>query len=223
MTILRLRSRSEGSNHPVTHRRRLDAAHSTQPLLGVLSLSDHHYFRQRPLPTAVVEVSFEPPLESPLELETNPVIPTPSSSTPIPSSIPETPDPVLEGSDEEAEHPEAQAEALRDYQLARDRVRKVPKEHPRHCNSYIVSHTFAVASYVEEREPLCFSEKILFEVEIVSLLGLEVFPIFSFSSPFLPYDELDLNWRRGAHLTRSRNTGSDWAWPPGLPISVSPI
>ncbi|KAI5648344.1 hypothetical protein M9H77_34349 [Catharanthus roseus] len=114
----------------------------------------------------------EPPLESPLEPETNPVIPNPSSSTPIPSSILETPDPILEGFDEEAEHPKAQAQALRDYQLARDRVRRVPKEYPR---------------------------------------------------PFLPYDELDLSWRRGAHLTRSRNTGSDWAWPPGLPVGVSPI
>ncbi|KAI5671203.1 hypothetical protein M9H77_11567 [Catharanthus roseus] len=101
----------------------------------------------------------EPLLESPLEPETNLVIPTLSNSTPVPSSIPETPDPVLEGSDEEAEHPE-----LRDYQLARDRV----------CR-----------------------------------------PILS------PYDELDLSWRRGAHLTRSRNTGSDLAWPPRLPIDVS--
>ncbi|KAI5671160.1 hypothetical protein M9H77_11524 [Catharanthus roseus] len=38
-----------------------------------------------------------------------------------------------------------------------------------------------------------------------------------------PYDELDLSWRRGAHLTGSRNTGSDRAWPPGLPVDVSPF
>ncbi|KAI5671145.1 hypothetical protein M9H77_11509 [Catharanthus roseus] len=37
------------------------------------------------------------------------------------------------------------------------------------------------------------------------------------------YDELDLNWRRGAHLTGSINTGSDRAWPPGLPVDVSPF
>ncbi|KAI5659768.1 hypothetical protein M9H77_28561 [Catharanthus roseus] len=71
--------------------------------------------------------------EPPLELETNPMIPTQSSSAPVPSSIPENPDLVLEGSDEKAEHPEAQAQALRDYQLARDRVRRVPKEHPRYA------------------------------------------------------------------------------------------
>ncbi|KAI5677843.1 hypothetical protein M9H77_08793 [Catharanthus roseus] len=63
--------------------------------------------------------------ESPLEPETNPVIPTQSSSTLVPSSIPETSNPVLEGSDEEAEHPEAQVQAFRDYQLARNRVRRL--------------------------------------------------------------------------------------------------
>ncbi|KAI5670914.1 hypothetical protein M9H77_11278 [Catharanthus roseus] len=47
-----------------------------------------------------------------------------SISTPDPPNIPETLDPLLEGSDEEEEHPEAQAQALRDYQLARDRVRR---------------------------------------------------------------------------------------------------
>ncbi|KAI5652572.1 hypothetical protein M9H77_29759 [Catharanthus roseus] len=35
------------------------------------------------------------------------------------------------GSDEEVEHLKAQAQALRDYQLAKDRVRRVLKEHPR--------------------------------------------------------------------------------------------
>ncbi|KAI5649232.1 hypothetical protein M9H77_35237 [Catharanthus roseus] len=86
-----------------------------------------------PTPSSIpveVEVISEPPLESPLEPETNPVIPTPSSSTYIPSSILETPDPVLEGPDEEVEHPEAQAKALRDYQLARDRVRRLEKRCP---------------------------------------------------------------------------------------------
>ncbi|KAI5671178.1 hypothetical protein M9H77_11542 [Catharanthus roseus] len=37
------------------------------------------------------------------------------------------------------------------------------------------------------------------------------------------YDKLDLNWRRGAHLTGSRNTESDRAWPLGLPVDVSPF
>ncbi|KAI5677504.1 hypothetical protein M9H77_08454 [Catharanthus roseus] len=65
------------------------------------------------------------------EPETNPKSSAPSSSTHVLPSIPETADPILDGSDEEDEHPEAQVQALRDYQLARDRVRKVPKDHPR--------------------------------------------------------------------------------------------
>ncbi|KAI5654850.1 hypothetical protein M9H77_32037 [Catharanthus roseus] len=66
-----------------------------------------------------------------IEPETNPEFSTLSSSTPVLPSIPETPDPILDGSDEEEEHPEAQAQALRYYQLARDRFRRVPKDHPR--------------------------------------------------------------------------------------------
>ncbi|KAI5659459.1 hypothetical protein M9H77_28252 [Catharanthus roseus] len=92
-----------------------------------------------PTPSSIpveVEVIPEPPLESPLEPKTNLVIPAPSSSTHVPSSIPKTPDMVLEGSDEEVEHPEAQAQALSDYQLVRDRVRRVPKEHPRPFSLY---------------------------------------------------------------------------------------
>ncbi|KAI5659616.1 hypothetical protein M9H77_28409 [Catharanthus roseus] len=65
------------------------------------------------------------------EPETNPESSAPSSSTPVLPSIPETPDPILDGSDEEEEHPEALAQAFRDYQLARDRVHSVPKDHPR--------------------------------------------------------------------------------------------
>ncbi|KAI5675741.1 hypothetical protein M9H77_06691 [Catharanthus roseus] len=112
-----------------------------------------------PAPSSIpveVEVIPEPLLESPLEPETNPVIPTPSSRT-CSFSIPENPDPVLEGSDKEVEHLEAQAQALRDYQLARDRV----------CRT-------------SARE----------EVPI---------------------------------LTGSRTARSDWDWPPGLSIGVSPI
>ncbi|KAI5658392.1 hypothetical protein M9H77_27185 [Catharanthus roseus] len=110
----------------------------------------------------------EHPLESPLEPETNLVIPNLSNSTPIPSSIPEIPDLILEGFDEEAEHLEAQTQALRDYQLVR--------------------------------------------IESIGYLR-----------NIHAYDELDLNWRRGARLTGSRNTGLDWAWPPRLPVGVSPI
>ncbi|KAI5666154.1 hypothetical protein M9H77_16007 [Catharanthus roseus] len=64
------------------------------------------------------------------EPETNPESSAPSCSTPVLPSIHETPDPILDGSDEEEEHPEAQAQALRNYQLARDRVRRVPEDHP---------------------------------------------------------------------------------------------
>ncbi|KAI5659512.1 hypothetical protein M9H77_28305 [Catharanthus roseus] len=109
-----------------------------------------------PTPSSIsveVEVISEPLLESPLEPETNLVISTPFSSTLDPFSIPETPDLVLEDSDEDAEHLEPHAQALRDYQLERDRV----------CR------------------------------------------------------------RIGAHLTGSRNAGSDRVWPPGLPVGVSPI
>ncbi|KAI5658473.1 hypothetical protein M9H77_27266 [Catharanthus roseus] len=103
-----------------------------------------------------VEVTSEPSLESPQEPETNLELPASSSSTPDPPSIPETLDPVLEGSDEEEAHPKAQAQALRDYQLVRNRVRRVPKDHSRYGYSYIVSYAFVVASYMEEKEPLCF-------------------------------------------------------------------
>ncbi|KAI5675760.1 hypothetical protein M9H77_06710 [Catharanthus roseus] len=55
--VLWLRSRFEGSDHLVTHRRCLDVACSTQPLLGVMSLSARHCSRRRPL-SAVVPWSF---------------------------------------------------------------------------------------------------------------------------------------------------------------------
>ncbi|KAI5675605.1 hypothetical protein M9H77_06555 [Catharanthus roseus] len=84
-----------------------------------------------------VEVTSEPSLEPTQEHETNEELVTPSSSILDPPSIPETLNPVLEDSDEEEEHPEAQAQALRDYQLARNRVRRVPKEHPRYAHFLI--------------------------------------------------------------------------------------
>ncbi|KAI5666811.1 hypothetical protein M9H77_16664 [Catharanthus roseus] len=63
-----------------------------------------------------VEVTSEPSLEPSQEPETNEKLVTPSSSIPYPPSVLETRDTELEGSDEEEEHPEAQAQALRDYQ-----------------------------------------------------------------------------------------------------------
>ncbi|KAI5668707.1 hypothetical protein M9H77_18560 [Catharanthus roseus] len=51
--------------------------------------------------------------DPPQEPETNPESSALSSSTLVLPSIPETPDPILDGSDEEEEHPEAQAQALR--------------------------------------------------------------------------------------------------------------
>ncbi|KAI5675601.1 hypothetical protein M9H77_06551 [Catharanthus roseus] len=101
-----------------------------------------------------VETIFKPSLDPPQEPETNSESFSPSSSTPIP----ETSYPILDGSEEEEERPEAQTQALRDYQLARDRLRRVPKDRPRYGYSYIVSYAFAVASYIKEKEPLCFSE-----------------------------------------------------------------
>ncbi|KAI5672139.1 hypothetical protein M9H77_12503 [Catharanthus roseus] len=63
---------------------------------------------------------------------------TPSSSIPDPSSVPETLVPELEDSDEEEEHPKAQAQALRDYLLSRERVRRAHKEPSRYGYSYIL-------------------------------------------------------------------------------------
>ncbi|KAI5676832.1 hypothetical protein M9H77_07782 [Catharanthus roseus] len=62
---------------------------------------------------------------------------TPFNGIPNLSNVPETLDPELEGSDEEEEHPEAQAQALRDYQLSRDRFRRAHKEPTRYGYSYI--------------------------------------------------------------------------------------
>ncbi|KAI5671186.1 hypothetical protein M9H77_11550 [Catharanthus roseus] len=75
-----------------------------------------------PTPNSIpveVEVTFEPSLESPQEPETNPELSASPRSTLDPPSIPETLDPVLKGFDEEEEHPEVHAQALRDYQLVR--------------------------------------------------------------------------------------------------------
>lgn len=69
-----------------------------------------------PIPSNIlveVETISEPSLDPPQEPETNPESSALSSSTLVLPSIPETPDPILDGSDEEEEHPEAQAQALR--------------------------------------------------------------------------------------------------------------
>ncbi|KAI5678192.1 hypothetical protein M9H77_09142 [Catharanthus roseus] len=102
-----------------------------------------------PTPSSIsveVETIYEPSLDPPQEPETYPESSAPSSSTPVLPSIPETPDPILYGSDEEEEHPKAQTQALRDYQLARDRVRRVPKNHPRHLFGLISAVDFYCAS-----------------------------------------------------------------------------
>ncbi|KAI5648414.1 hypothetical protein M9H77_34419 [Catharanthus roseus] len=61
------------------------------------------------------EVTSEPSQEHTQEPETNEELDTPSSSVPDSTSVPETHIPKLEGSDDEEEHPKAQAQALRDY------------------------------------------------------------------------------------------------------------
>ncbi|KAI5664778.1 hypothetical protein M9H77_24101 [Catharanthus roseus] len=116
-----------------------------------------------------VETISEPPLDPPQEPETNLESSAPSSST----LVAETSDPILDGSNEEEKYPEAQTQALRDYQLARDRVHRVPKDHPRYGYSYIVSYAFAVASYVEEKEPLCFLEVLKSPNRILWLCAME--------------------------------------------------
>ncbi|KAI5682206.1 hypothetical protein M9H77_03434 [Catharanthus roseus] len=86
-----------------------------------------------PSPSSIpveVETISESTLEPSQEPETNSEPSAPSSSYPVP----EASYPILDGSDEEEEHPEAQTQALRDYQLSRDRVRRVPKDHPRHLS-----------------------------------------------------------------------------------------
>ncbi|KAI5649670.1 hypothetical protein M9H77_35675 [Catharanthus roseus] len=102
-----------------------------------------------------VEVTFEPSQEHTHEPQTNEELDI-LSSVPDLTSVLETDVLGLEGSDDEEDHPEAQAQTLRDYQLSRDRFRRAHKEPTRYSYSYIVSYAFAVASYVEEKEPLCF-------------------------------------------------------------------
>ncbi|KAI5673315.1 hypothetical protein M9H77_13679 [Catharanthus roseus] len=112
---------------------------SIKPTLEIPCLKDNTITNNPscdPSPSSIpveVETISEPTLEPPQELETNFVPSAPSSSSPVP----EASDPILDGSDEEEEHPEAQTQALRDYQLARDRVHRVPKDHPRYGYSYI--------------------------------------------------------------------------------------
>ncbi|KAI5668782.1 hypothetical protein M9H77_18635 [Catharanthus roseus] len=85
-----------------------------------------------------VEITSEPSLEPSQEPKTNEELVTPSSDIPNPPSVLETRETELEES--------------------RDRVRRVPKEHSGYGYSYVVSYAFAIASYVEDKEPLCFSD-----------------------------------------------------------------
>ncbi|KAI5656991.1 hypothetical protein M9H77_25784 [Catharanthus roseus] len=101
------------------------------------------------------ETISEPTLEPPQEPEINSESSALSSSTPVL----ETSDPILDGSDEEEEHPEAQTQALRDYQLARHRVCRVPKDHPR-CISWksqlqpVVAVSTTEAEYIAAKEAI---------------------------------------------------------------------
>ncbi|KAI5677420.1 hypothetical protein M9H77_08370 [Catharanthus roseus] len=74
-----------------------------------------------------MEVTSEPSQEHTQEPETNDELDTPSSSVTDPTSVPETNVPELEHSDDEEDHPKAQAQAFRDYPLSRDRVRRAHK------------------------------------------------------------------------------------------------
>ncbi|KAI5682175.1 hypothetical protein M9H77_03403 [Catharanthus roseus] len=82
--------------------------------------------------------------------------PETSRGSDIPTSEqPETSTPESENSDEDDEdHPGAQAQALRDYQRSRDRVRRETRKPARYGYSYIVSYACAATSYIEEKEPL---------------------------------------------------------------------
>ncbi|KAI5654687.1 hypothetical protein M9H77_31874 [Catharanthus roseus] len=75
--------------------------------------------------------------------------PETSGGSDIPTSEqPETSTPEFENSDEDEEdHPEAQAQALRDYQLSRDRVRRETRKPARYCYSYIVSYEIGLADF----------------------------------------------------------------------------
>ncbi|KAI5656851.1 hypothetical protein M9H77_25644 [Catharanthus roseus] len=106
---------------------------SIKPTLEILCLKGNTITNNPscdPSPSSIpveVETISEPTVEPPQEPETNSKPSAPSSSSPVP----EASNPILDGSDEEEEHYEAQTQALRNYQLARDRVRRVPKDHPR--------------------------------------------------------------------------------------------
>ncbi|KAI5670712.1 hypothetical protein M9H77_11076 [Catharanthus roseus] len=98
------------------------------PCLKDNTITNNHSCDPSPSSISVeVETISEPTLEPPQEPETNFEPSATSSSSPIPKAS----DPILDGSNEEEEHPEAQTQALRNYQLARDRVRRVHKDHPR--------------------------------------------------------------------------------------------
>lgn len=55
------------------------------------------------------------------------------------------------------DYPEAQVLAFNNYWLTRDRTKKVFKELARYEYSYIVCYAFVDVSFVEEKEPMHFS------------------------------------------------------------------
>ncbi|KAI5673637.1 hypothetical protein M9H77_14001 [Catharanthus roseus] len=129
-----------------------------------------------PTPSSIpveVEVTSEPSLDSPLEPETSVKLPASSSSTPDHPSILETLDPVLEGSDEEEEHHEAQAQAVKDYQLARDRpglpiatldlfMFSLPPQFQRHSRLFLSSLFFCSFSAFQTAVSVSSSSPLLY-------------------------------------------------------------
>lgn len=59
-------------------------------------------------------------------------------------------------SDNDKEQSSAQFQALTDYQMTRDRDNRTTNPFDRYDFSYLVSYVFATASFVEDKEPLCF-------------------------------------------------------------------
>ncbi|KAI5676862.1 hypothetical protein M9H77_07812 [Catharanthus roseus] len=169
-----------------------------------------------PSPSSIpveVETISEPTLEPPQELETNSKPSACSSSSPVP----EASDLILDGSDQEEEHPEAQTQALRDYQLARDRVCRVSKDHPQ-----LVAKGFSQIEGIDFNE--IFSLVVKYKT-ILIILALVAF-YAQLSSP-LPNDAWASTCRIGClgfflglpfgpPLDRVTQDARSLGWPPGL-------
>ncbi|KAI5666940.1 hypothetical protein M9H77_16793 [Catharanthus roseus] len=101
----------------------------SQPIFSDLCASHgilyHRTVRHNPQQNGVAERMNRTIMDTvsiPMEVESNPEPSQEPTSEPetqvepvIPSSVPDTNEPELEGSHKEEEHPEAQAQALRDY------------------------------------------------------------------------------------------------------------